>query len=508
MSIAVDDLFEGAAGAAGMALAFFTPFLRSWRDHWGLSPELAARPLPGDGVAGPGAYQWTHGVEIDAPADEVWPWVAQVGQGKAGFYSYQFLENLAGCAIENADRVHPEWANPTVGDVLRLHPDQLPLPVLEVEPGHHLLAGAGPSEAAGPGSPPPGLAVSWLFLVEPVDALRCRFISRFRLAAPAGQVGYAQALVEPVGFVMDRRMLLGVRERVPVEAPSLAQVGPLDLEGKTCLVTGANRGIGLASARWFARAGARVGLLCRDPLAAEAVRVALAEETGRPDVAEVVRIDLADRASVRAAATEILGRFPRIDVLLHNAGEFRRDRALSVDGDERMLAVGYLGPWLLTRLLEARLRASAPARVLVTAGMYHRRGRLDLDDPSFHQRPWDAMEANNQTQLARVCFAFELARRLAGTGVTVNAAHPGAVRTQAQDELTPWQRVLMAAVGPFVFVDPDEGALPNLRLAGERSLAGVTGEWFRGLHVGVASEAARDPVLAVRLWEWTGAHLG
>lgn len=504
----MDDVVEGATGAAGMALAFFTPFLRGWRDHWGLSPELAGRPLPGDEVAGPGAYQWTHGVEIDAPASRVWPWVAQVGQGKAGFYSYQFLEYLVGCAIENADRVHPEWTVPAVGDELRLHPDQAPLKVLQVEPGRFLLAGSRPGGEVGPGDPPAGLAVSWLFLVEPVDALRCRFISRFRLAAPAGEVGYSPALIEPVGFVMDRRMLLGVRERVPAEAPSLAQVGPLDLEGKTCLVTGATRGIGRATVGWLARAGARVGLLCRDPVAAEAVRAALALETGRPDVAEVVQIDLADRASVRAAAAEVLARFPRIDVLVHNAGEFRRDRALTVDGDERMLAVGYLGPWLLTRLLEERLCASRPARVVVTAGLYHRRGSLRLDDPSFERSPWDPMEANNQMQLARVSFAFELARRLAGTGVTVNAVHPGAVRTRAQDELTPWQRRLMAVVGSFVFVDPDEGALPNVRLAGERDLAQVTGRWFRGLREGVASEAARDPALAARLWAWTERHLG
>lgn len=498
------EVLEGAAGAAGMVLAFFTPFLRSQRDHWGLSPQLAERPLPGDAFVGPDAYQWTHGLEIDAAAAHVWPWVAQIGQDRGGFYSYEFLENLVGCSIDNADSVRPEWQDVAVGSALRLHPELAPLPVMEVASGRHFVAGATIDPATGVHDDAAGaLRLSWLFLVEPVDALRCRFISRFRMHVPGGSRGLSVGLIEPVGFVMDRRMLLGVRERVTAAAPSLAEVGPLALDGRVCLVTGATRGIGRATADWLARAGATVGLLCRDVPRAEEVRAQLVENTGRPDAAQVVELDLARMASVRQAAAEILGRFPRIDVIIHNAGHFGFERTLTEDGFEQMLAVGYLGPWLLTRLLEERLVASAPARVVVTSGIYHRRGHLDLDDMHFHARRWDAMAANNQVQLARASFSFELARRLHGRGVTVNAVHPGAVRTHAQDQLTGWQRVLLETIGRFVLVAPERGALPNLKVAGEVALEGITGRYFNGLDEAEASEAARDPDLAARLWRWT-----
>lgn len=501
------EVLEGSIGASGMVLAFFTPFLRATRDHWGLSPELAVRPLPGDGVAGPDAYTWTHGLEIDAPAQVVWPWVSQVGQDKGGFYSYEFLENLVGCGIHNAETIHPEWQSLRVGDGLRLHPAMPALPITEVEVGRYFVASGTMDPASGAASADASSAVtvSWLFLVEAIDSLRCRFISRFRLSAsPAERLRFSPWLLEPVGFVMDRRMLLGVRERAhrTLHAPSLREVGPLDLEGKTCLVTGANRGIGRATAEWLARAGARVGLLCRDVAAADAVRSALQGFTGQ-DAAFTVPIDLSSMASVVAAVPEILQRCPRIDVLIHNAGEYRTERAVTSDGFERMLAVGYLGPWLLTSLLKQRLLDSTAARIIVTSGIYHRYGQLDLSDMHWQRAAWNPMAANNRMQLARNSFALELARRLDGSRVCVNAVHPGAVRTQTTDRLTGWQRLLLDTVGRFVFVDPEHGALPNLRLAGEVALAGVNGRYFSGLQEAKPAAAARDPVLARSLWQWT-----
>ena len=489
-----------------MVLAFFTPFLRAHRDHWGLHPELAERPLPGDTWASPDAYTWTHGLEIDAPAAAVWPWVVQVGQDRGGFYSYEFLENLVGCGIHNADEIHPEWQELRPGDVLKLHP-QMPMRVVEVEAGRYFVAASSvePPNGQATDADVQPVKVSWLFLVEAVDALRCRFISRFRLDVPAGApTGFGPWLMEPVGFVMDRRMLLGVRERAQrrVHSPSLAQIGPLALEGKLCLVTGATRGIGRATAEWLVRAGARVGLLCRDLAAGEALSAQLCSQ-GRPDASFVVPVDLSSMASVMAAAQALLDRCPRIDVLIHNAGEYRLDRAITDDGFERMLAVGYLGPWLLTAALRRRLVQSAPARIVVTSGIYHRRGQLELDDMHFAARAWDAMAANNQLQLARASFACELARQLHPDVVTVNAVHPGAVRTGAQDSLTGWQRLLLDTVGRFVLVDPQQGALPNLRLAGEQALTGVSGRYYSGLHPSEASPQAQDPQLGRDLWAWT-----
>ncbi|MCK6505613.1 hypothetical protein L6R53_19810 [Myxococcota bacterium] len=211
MHASARDLGEGLLGAAGIALDLVTPFLRPVRAHWGLTEEEAAAPHPGDGLVAHPDWSWTHAVDIAVPPLAAWPWVAQVGQEKAGFYSYAVLENLVGCQVENADRVHEEWAQPRVGDGLRLHPDMPPLSLVEVVPGAHMVALGGTE-----GGPMP--RVSWLFQVQPLPAGRCRVKSRFRSRLPAS-AGARERLVmgpwltEGVGFVMDRRMLLGIKER-------------------------------------------------------------------------------------------------------------------------------------------------------------------------------------------------------------------------------------------------------------------------------------------------------
>lgn len=209
------DRLSGLGGAAVMAAALLTPFLRGARDHWGLDAEVAGREYPGDALVPEPRWSWTHGIEIDAPAAEVWPWVAQIGAGRAGFYSYQWLENLAGCQVENAEEIHPEWAVEE-GGTLSLHPQMPPLTIAAVEPGHWFVA-SGPADEAARAAGRSWIAVSWLFLVEPLGERRCRFVSRYRCASSddlATRLQYGPTLLEPVGFAMDRRMLLGVRQRV------------------------------------------------------------------------------------------------------------------------------------------------------------------------------------------------------------------------------------------------------------------------------------------------------
>mgnify|MGYP000976189267 CR=1 FL=1 len=146
---------------------------------------------------------------IAAPAEAVWPWVVQIGQERAGFYSYQFLENLFGCQIHNADRIHAEWQDRRVGDTLRLHPRMPPLRVEQIEAGRWFVV-------ASPADSPDGTRVSWLFLVEPLGPGRSRFLSRYRIrhpSTPVGRLTLGPTLIEPIGFMMDRRMLLGVKAR-------------------------------------------------------------------------------------------------------------------------------------------------------------------------------------------------------------------------------------------------------------------------------------------------------
>jgi hypothetical protein len=208
------DVVEGLGGAVQMLFHMVTPFRRDARSHWGTSEVAAARPHPGDGLVPEPRWTWTHAIEIDAPSAVVWGFVAQVGVGRAGFYSYQWLENLAGCGVTNAERIHPEWEL-REGDPLVLHPRMPPLTIVEVARGRHLVAHA-PADEAARAAGKPWAAASWLFQVEPLGPDRCRFTSRFRSAYSddlATRLAMGPALVEPVGFAMDRRMLRGVKAR-------------------------------------------------------------------------------------------------------------------------------------------------------------------------------------------------------------------------------------------------------------------------------------------------------
>ncbi len=216
-----DDLTEGALGAAGIVYDLATPFWREARCHWGLTEEEAQRVYPGDALVPTPRWQWSHAIEIAARPEDVWPWVAQLGQDKAGFYSYQALENFAGCEIHNADRVHPEWQAPKPGDALRLHPKMPPLEIREVVPQQHMLVCAGLDPQTGVA--PRGnegerfVAVTWLFQLERLAGERTRLVSRYRCACSgdlATRLAYGPYIAEAVGFVMDRRMLIGIAERV------------------------------------------------------------------------------------------------------------------------------------------------------------------------------------------------------------------------------------------------------------------------------------------------------
>jgi hypothetical protein len=208
------DLAEGVGGAAIMAAAFLSSPLRRARGHWGLDAETANRVYPGDERIPDPRWGWTHGITINASAENVWPWVAQIGADRAGFYSYQWLENIAGCELRNAERVHPEWVVRD-GSTLRLHPDAPPLDVVSVVAGRYFVAYA-PPDAAARFAGKPWAEATWLFFLEPLEGNRCRFVSRYRCACSddlATRLAFGPSLLEPIGFAMDRRMLMGVKER-------------------------------------------------------------------------------------------------------------------------------------------------------------------------------------------------------------------------------------------------------------------------------------------------------
>ena len=200
------------------------------------------------------------------------------------------------------------------------------------------------------------------------------------------------------------------------------------MQGRVCLVTGANRGLGKATALGLARRGATVVMLGRDP-----VRVARASDdvrrgSGNPDVSYLV-VDLGSLASVRKAADEAARRYAAIHVLVNNAGVNLRHPVISPDGVEMTFAVNHLGPFLLTNLLLPQLRGGAPSRIVNVTSWFERFGRIEFDDICGTEGRYGPLRAYYQSKLANALFTYELADRLADTGITVNCVDPGLAAT-------------------------------------------------------------------------------
>jgi retinol dehydrogenase-14 len=272
-----------------------------------------------------------------------------------------------------------------------------------------------------------------------------------------------------------------------------------DVRGKTTLVTGATSGIGYEASLELARRGARVVMVGRDAGRTEKARSEVAARSGSADVAHLL-CDFSSQRSIRTLADAFRAGHDRLHVLVNNAGGVHKQRRLTEDGLEATFAVNHLGYFLLTRLLEDLLVKSAPARVISVASVGHRRGTLDLDDVGF-ERGYSIMKAYSRSKLANILFASELARRLAGTGVTSNSVHPGSVSTKIWNGAPWWaQPVIRLVFRPF-FITPEQGAATIVDLAANPALEGVTGQYFEKGHSVAPAPAAQDAALARRLWD-------
>ena len=201
----------------------------------------------------------------------------------------------------------------------------------------------------------------------------------------------------------------------------------ITLAGKVCMVTGATSGIGKITARELARHGAAVVVVGRSEARSEATVSQIRRQTANPS-ADYLLADLSSQQEIRRLAREFESRYSRLDVLVNNAGAIMLSRRESVDGIEMTLALNHLAYFLLTNLLLDRLKSSAPARIVNVSSNSHQRAKLDFDDLQHRSRYW-GYRAYAWSKLENILFSYELARRLEGTGVTVNALHPGLVGT-------------------------------------------------------------------------------
>ena len=269
------------------------------------------------------------------------------------------------------------------------------------------------------------------------------------------------------------------------------------MRGRTVLITGANSGIGREMTSVLAGMGAHVILACRRP---EAARVVMEEIRGRqPDASlELVEIDLASLTSVEHAANAVLGKHPKLDVLINNAGLASMKRQRSADGFELTFAVNHLGPFLLTRML-LPLVEEARGRIINVASEAHRMGRIHFGNLQLEKGYW-VMKAYAQSKLANILFTRALASRVRDRGITVNCFHPGTVSTGIWPENHWYERVFVRLLRLFM-IPPQEGARTGIWLAANETGARVTGGYFVKCREATPSKAARDDGAAERLWQ-------
>jgi NAD(P)-dependent dehydrogenase (short-subunit alcohol dehydrogenase family) len=274
-------------------------------------------------------------------------------------------------------------------------------------------------------------------------------------------------------------------------------LGLARLDGRTCLVTGATSGIGLETARGLARLGAHVVIVGRDRERAESARKAIRESTGDPRV-DVLLADLSSLAGVRGLAEDFLAQHAALHVLVNNAGTVELKRTTTVDGFEKTFAVNHLAYFLLTNLLLPRLRESAPARIVNVSSEAHRFGRLDLADLQS-EKSYAAMRVYGKSKLLNVLFTTALAEKLAGSGVTANSLHPGAVSTRLGTHNGAWAKLLIGLLRPF-FLTPEQGAANSIFVAASDELEGVSGKYFVKQRAVEPSRRSQREGLARRVW--------
>jgi NAD(P)-dependent dehydrogenase (short-subunit alcohol dehydrogenase family) len=276
----------------------------------------------------------------------------------------------------------------------------------------------------------------------------------------------------------------------------------MGMQGKVVVITGSNDGIGKETAVGVAAEGATTVLACRNQEKAEAASAEVRRRTGNDDV-HVIPLDLADLASVRQAAATVLDRWDRLDVLVNNAGGIWSERHETAQGFEQTFAVNHLGHFLLTDLLVERMKASAPSRIInLTSVGHHSAWRGMRFEDLQSEKNYAAMDAYGRSKLANILFTRELARRLAGTGVTVNAVHPGPVRSGfgMDGDMTGLMGLGVKFVRPFE-IGPASGARTSVFLATSPQVEKETGRYWVRRKPGHMSRQARNDEAAQRLWE-------
>jgi len=276
------------------------------------------------------------------------------------------------------------------------------------------------------------------------------------------------------------------------------QKGSGEMSGRVCMITGTTSGIGKATAIGLAKMGATVVMVSRNEVRLRATADDIKKTTKNESIDFLVA-DLSSQESIHKLSEDFRAKYQNLHVLINNAGIFGH-RTLSVDGIDKLFAVNYLAPFLLTNLLLDVLKVSAPSRVVNVSSGAHSSGRINFEDLQGTRR--SMMGAYGNSKLALILFTYELAKKMRGTGVTVNALNPGPVATPMGDHpsLPFIMRLRIKILKPFL-ASPDKGAQPSIYLASSPEVAGVNGKFFEKSKETKSSEESYDEAIGQRLWE-------
>ncbi len=274
----------------------------------------------------------------------------------------------------------------------------------------------------------------------------------------------------------------------------------MEMQNKLCMITGANSGIGKATAMKLAEQGAYIVMVCRNEEKAAKAKEDIISRTGNMGI-EIMLADLSYQYEIREVADHFTNKYEELDVLVNNAGMIPSRREETMEGIEKTFAVNHLAPFLLTNLLLEPLKAASAARIVNVSSEVHRMGApiFDLANLQLEQN-FSPIKAYGLSKLCNIMFTRELARRLQDTPVTANALHPGVVSTQLADEAS-WMMKLFYFIGTPFMKSPRKGAETPVYLAASEEVDGVSGKYFRNKKTVKPAEIALDEDLNRRLWE-------
>lgn len=273
----------------------------------------------------------------------------------------------------------------------------------------------------------------------------------------------------------------------------------MKMDGKTVLITGGNAGIGKHTAIGLAKMGAKVVIVSRDAhKGAEAIKEII-QASGNTSV-EMIEGDLASFDSVGKIAATFLGKHSSLDVLINNAGAFYTEYSTTTDGFERQWQINHLSGFLLTHLLLPAIKKSPKGRIINVSSKGHYKGYLYFKDLN-RSKKYNGLAAYAQSKLANVAFTIALSERLKDTGITVNALHPGVVRTSIGNKNNSSWIGKLWSIGKMFMISEEDGAKTSIYLASSHEVDGVTGAYFDNCKIQVPNPSAIDKTVQDRLWE-------